>query len=165
MKCYFYSAGNFLLWFQFYTIECNSNKQLLLIRKRSELSLTPEGGAAAPPPDPHPAVRSMSGTPYVKICFKSDDLHKSDICCFPFFGQNIWKKKFNRSFKVSNYSLHSDQHNFDHSAFLTPKDLGPEAKNSKKSRKSHFFRTKITVKRPGQVVSTWNFFYKDFRLA
>ena len=93
MKCYFYSAGNFLLWFQFYTIECNSNKQLLLIRKRSELSLTPEGGAAAPPPDPHPAVRSMSGTPYVKICFKSDDLHKSDICCFPFFGQNIWKKK------------------------------------------------------------------------
>ena len=26
------------------------------------------------------------------------------------------------------------------------KDLGPEAKNSKKKRKSHFFRTKITVK-------------------
>ncbi len=61
---------------------------------------------------------------------------------------------FNRSFKVSNYSLHSDQHNFDQSAFLTPKDLGQEAKKSKKSRKSHFFRTKITVKRPGQVVST-----------
>jgi hypothetical protein len=54
MKCYFYSAGNFLLGFRFYTIECNSNKQLLLIRKRSELSLTPVGGAAAPFQTPTP---------------------------------------------------------------------------------------------------------------